>query len=709
MQFSSTEYGEYFLRSEQSLVIADSLQELSSEVKTSCREDKIEKGRKKTAFVRIENAQIVNPTNPALPADMIICVIDAQPSYTLKYRDLRRVPMKEQMKFSFATLLGAATLGTYYAFGADGIMAKTMTSAASGVVISTLVSAPIDLKILGLALPTSIALAFQITTGGTVAHYVFILGCSMVVVEVRRHAKQWQKNGKAWGNTHPALPAYVTKVREWAKTHLTKDKILEGASSAASKVSSVAKYCFKKFSSVLGCGRVDPALLAEEGIEEEEEMEELASAVLLEESAKLIAEIPLRALTPLADDEPITQMVYLKDGNLTMVLKIGAKHVPVISIDEGDDDDDDDDQLEKDSVILKGTEWRQNLFKVMLVASSIGTTMLSSYAFGEGNTTAIAAGFSAGLLKMLGRKQPFVEKYLGSLALMIGGYRVDMAKILPMPIGFLGGKIIASSLVKDLKDLFTGKEPKNRFMTSKMLGKVLARVQQKLIDSGWMKKDDAPIDDDNFFAALGSKKNRGKFTLSIPCREINPEIESDETICLVVRYVNGVFCGYAKLPKGLKHEVEVPVKNGKASTLKTAAFYSVTLGLSVATSVATQSQSTWNVVYPDPFHVQSEKQGEGTLNNIVSTPLNAGYKQTARNIHWTMSVAGAAGIACLATALEAYLMTQGKLPFRFSYIFQGPTLGVVQKWGKNVIDDKQYFTKHAEISCQQKQLVEELV
>jgi len=708
MNFNSVEYGEYSLL-RGNIEINANLQKLSSKNETVDKTNKIERGRKKTAFVRLKNAQMVNPANPALPVDMIVCVMNGQPSYTLKYQDLRRVPMNEQMKCLSAALLGAATLGTYYAFGADGIMAKTMTSAASGVVISTLVSAPIDLKLLGLALPTGIALAFQLTTGATAAQYVFVLGCSMVVVEVRRHAKQWQKKGKAWGNTNLAVPAYAAKVGAWAKTHLTKDKILEGASLAALKVSSAAKYCFGKFSSMMGCGRVDPAILAEEGLEEEDRLEELASPVPADENAKLLAEIPLQPLNSLADDAPVKQLVYLKEGNLQMVLKIGETYVPVVAVDDGDDDDDDDDLLDKDSISPKGMEWRRPLLKAMLVAGAIGTTMLSSYSFGEGNTTAIAAGFSAGLLKMFGRQQPFVEKYLGAAALMIGGYKIDDAKILPMPIGFLGGKIIASSLVKDLKDLFTGKEPKNRFMTSKMLGRIAGRLKQTLVDSGLLKQSGAPADDASFFALLGSKKNRGKFVLPILCRDINPEIETDETIRLTLSYANGVFCGYAKLPKKLKNKVEVPVKNAKASNVKTAIFYSVTLGLSLATSVATQTERTWNVVYPDPFHVQSEKQGEGTLNNIVSTPLNAGYKQTARNVHWSMSVAGAAGVACLATALEAYLMTQGKLPFRFSYIVQGPVLGVLQKWGKNVIDDKEFFTKRSEISCRNERLSEEPV
>lgn len=705
MQVNSMEYGEYYL----SLINKSTPNESLLTTHQGNRDEKIEKGRKKTAFIRLENAQVVNPDHPALPADMVVCVIDGQPSYTLKYRDLRRVPMNSQMKFLSAAVLGAMTLGSYYAFGSDGIMAKTMTSAASGIVVSTLVSAPIDLKLLGLLLPTGLALAFQMTTGASAAQYVFILGCSIVVVEVRRHAKQWQKKGKAWGNTNTALPSYVAKAADWAKTHLTKDKIIEGASLAASKVSSAAKYCFGKFSSILACERVDRAILEDEGILADEEEEGIPLEAFDDENSKLIAEIPLQSLNPLANDEPVSQMVYLKDGNLNMVLKIGSTRIPVISLDDGDDDDDDDDILEKDRVVVEGEEWRQNLLKVMLIAGSIGTTMLSSYAFGEGNTTAIAAGFSAGLLKMLGRKQPFVEKYLGSIALMIGGYHLDAVKILPMPIGFLGGKIIASSMVKDLKDLFSGKEPKNRFITSKILGKAVGFIQKNFVAAGLLKENGAPFDDDSFFETLASKKNRGKFTLAIPCRQLNPELESNETIRLVVRYANGVFCGYAKLPKGLKHKVDVPTKEGKASNLKTVAFYGVTLGLSVATSVATQKEPLWNVVYLDPFHVQSEKQGEGTLNNIVSTPLNAGYKQTARNIHWSMSVAGAAGVACLATALEAYLMTQGKLPFRFSYIIQGPTLGVVQKWGKNIIDDKEYFTKRSKIRCHQEQLVEEVV
>lgn len=716
MQFNSVEYGEYALV-QRNLNINSTLQELSTTHATGDESNKIEKGRKKTAFVRLENAQIVNSANPALPADMIVTVINGQPSYTLKYRDLRRTPMSEKMKFLSSALLGAATIGTYYAFGADGIMAKTMTSAASGIVVSTFVSAPIDLKAIGFFIPTGVALAFQLTSGETMAQYVFVLGCSMVIVEVRRHAKQWQKKGKAWGNTNLAIPSYLAKAGAWAKNHLNKDKILEGASSVALKVSSTAKYCFGKFSSLLGCGRVDPAILAEEGIETDEgseeggELEGVARAVPIEEDLKLIAEIPIQSLNSVAGDASVTQMVYLKDGNLHMVLRIGETRIPVITVDDGDDDDDDDDNdnLDKDSHITKGAEWKRLLLKATLIAGSIGTTMLSSYAFGEGNTTAIAAGFSAGLLKMVGRQQPFVEKYLGGVALTIGGYQLDAAKILPMPVGFLGGKIVASCLVKDLKDLFRGKEPKNRFTTSKILGKIVERLKLFLVDSGVLRQNAVPPDDDSFFAIIGSKKNRGKFKLPVLCSRINPEIELDETIQLTISYANGVFCGYAKLPKQMKHKIDVPVKNAGASRLKTAIFYSVTLGLSVATSFSTQRQPTWNVIYPDPFRVQSEKQGEGTLNNMISTPLNAGYKQTARNVHWSMSVAGAAGIASLATALEAYLMTQGKLPFRFSYIAQGPVLGVVQKWGKNIIDDKAYFTKHSVISCREERLAEEPV
>lgn len=664
----------------------------------------LEAGRKQTSFIRLDDARLLNPGNPECPVDLILCVIDGALTYAIKYHDLRRTPASDRLKKLSMVAFNALTLASYYVAGVDGIVAKTMTSAAAGITVSALSQMPIDYRSILLTLPTGAAVAYQIASDTSFSYYLVVLGSACFILELRRNAKQWLKNGKFWGNREVGLATGLEKVKNWVKENSS----IKSLQSTAQRVGSCVKNCFLQLGDLFGCRRHQSEEV-EELIEIEEiealDREELLGDTSITDEENFLSSIQLNPYVSNLDDLPVSLEVFEKDDNIVMKIKIGDSLIPVKVIEDGDDDDDDDDDLEKD---VEKSSRLAVFLKTGLILTSIGGTIASSYAFGEGNTTAIMAGFSAGLLKTLMRKLPMFEKYALIAALMGAAYGLDAVNMMPMKIGFFGGKLLASTAVKDMKDVHTGKEPKNFRTISRQLDQLVIKPFFRKINQMCMTGNEIIYDDnDAFFGEIIAKENNRKVTFNVLANRFSSKVSNEQSIPFTVRIADGkIFCK-ADIPKNLKKTIKITTKKESPAAYKSVIFYAFTLIGSVATSYFTQKEKTWGVVYVDPFHVESQKQGEGTLNNIVSTPMNAGYKQTARNIHWSISICGVAGLAFLTTAAEATLMREGLLPFRFSYIFQGLTLAPLQKWGKGAIDDKSYFTKQSKITCHEKMKMEE--